>query len=75
MEKRCMSLMKINEEGRVRRINDSSDMRRRFVDIGIFEGARVRKIGTSPLGDPSAYMVSGVLVAIRDREAARIELE
>lgn len=41
-------------------------LRRRFSDMGIIDGAVIKCVGRSPLGDPAAYLICGAVVAIRD---------
>lgn len=43
--------------------------RRRLLDLGILPGCEVRAERTSPLGDPTAYLVRGGLVALRRSQA------
>lgn len=49
-------------------------LRRRLLDLGFVRGALVQPLRRSPLNDPTAYEVKGAVLAIRDREAARIEI-
>lgn len=51
------------------------EMRRRFLDIGLIEGAGVSCVGESPLGDPRAYLVCGATVAVRRRDAAGVRVQ
>lgn len=44
-------------------------MRRRLLDIGLVENAKVTCLGRSPAGDPSAYLICGAVIAIRARDA------
>lgn len=44
-------------------------MRRRLRDLGFVPGARVECLGRSPLGDPAAYRVRGMVVALRRQDA------
>lgn len=53
----------------------ASEMRRRFMDIGLLPGTRVVCVGESPLGDPCAYFIRGKTVAIRKRDAECIKLK
>ena len=39
------------------------------------EGARLRCLGRSPLGDPSAYLICGAAIALRGADSRRIEVE
>lgn len=40
--------------------------------LGFTSGVRVEKTMTSPLGDPSSYLVRGSVIALRDCDAALI---
>ena len=46
--------------------------RRRLMDLGILPGTLVEAEMRSPLGDPTAYLVRGALVALRREQARRI---
>ena len=43
-------------------------IRRRLLDIGLVNGTQVECIGTSPYGDPSAYLIRGAVIAIRNED-------
>ena len=47
-------------------------MRRRLQDIGLIEGTVVKCVGKSPLGDPTAYLIRGAVIALRIEEASQI---
>ena len=47
-------------------------MRRRLLDIGLVAGTRVECLGRSPLGDPSAFLIRGAVIAIRAEDCAAI---
>ena len=73
MKKRLCEL----EVGEVGIITDNlscSDIRRRFLDIGLIDGACVECVGRSPLGDPSAYLVKGAVIAIRKNDCTKINV-
>ena len=57
--------MKIGDKAVVVRLNTHGSMRRRLLDIGLADGTEVECIGKSPLGDPSAYLIRGAVIAIR----------
>lgn len=48
--------------------------RRRFLDLGILPGARIRAEMRSPGGDPTAYRVRDSLIALRQEQARLILL-
>ena len=61
------SLDKINvgQQAEVLELKTAGAMRRRFLDIGLCGGALVECVGRSPMGDPSAYLIRGAVIAIR----------
>ena len=66
--------LKEGECGTVRILLCRGAIRRRFLDIGLIPGTSVRCFGRSPMGDPTAYMVRGKLIAIRKEDAEKILL-
>ncbi len=59
----------------VKELLTHGNMRRRMLDIGLVNGAEVRCVGESPLGDPRAYLICGAVIAIRGVDAGRVEVE
>lgn len=53
----------------VRGLAVGGPMRRRLQDIGLVHGTVVECLGASPLGDPSAYLIRGAVIALRDQDA------
>lgn len=72
-----ISLNEISPGGRcrVRQLETRGPMRRRLVELGLVEGTQVACLGRSPLGDPSAYLVRGAVIALRDRDCREILVE
>ena len=56
----------------VESIGVKDSMRRRIMDIGLVPGTVVRCIGKSPLGDPSAFLVRGAVIALRADDSKNI---
>ena len=73
MDKIC-SLTDINvgETAVVERLCIHGSMRRRLLDIGLCDGTQVCCVGRSPMGDPSAYLIRGAVIAIRSRDGKHI---
>lgn len=67
-----LSELKKGQYARVSHMNVNGNMRRRLQDIGLVKGASVGRVGVSPLGDPSAYLIKGAMIAIRNKEAEQI---
>ncbi|MBD5383731.1 MAG: ferrous iron transport protein A [Ruminococcaceae bacterium] len=56
----------VGENAVVERLMIHGSMRRRMLDIGLCDGTVVECVGRSPMGDPSAYLIRGAVIAIRD---------
>ena len=67
--------LNIGERAVVLRLTVHGSMRRRLLDIGLTEGAAVECVGTSPCGDPSAYLIRGAVIAIRSEDCRDIVIE
>lgn len=58
----------------VERLNDTGEIRRRIMDMGITKGARISVIKIAPLGDPIDITVRGYQLSLRREDAANIEV-
>ena len=66
--------LRVGEKGRVSRIGMSGAFRRRLIDLGFVEDAEVECVGKSPMGDPSAYLVRGAVIALRSCDCRLISV-
>ncbi len=57
---------------RVLSVNSGEEIRRRLLDMGLIPGTLVTCVFKSPWGDPSAYLIRGALVALRNEDADKI---
>ncbi len=62
------------EWGRVLSLTTPQPMRRRLLDLGFTQGSRVECVMRSPLGDPTAYLVRGALIALRREDAGTVNI-
>lgn len=67
--------IKPGESAVVKSLCAHGSMRRRLLDIGLVEGARVECVGVSPMGDPAAYMIRGAVIAIRAADSRDVLIE
>lgn len=68
--------LKVGEKARVKNIaNVDRLVKRRLLDFGILEGAEVCVKCLMPFGGPITVESSGQWIAIRRKEAFRIEVE
>lgn len=62
------------ERSVVRALETTGAMRRRLLDIGLVEDTAVECLGTSPGGDPAAYLIRGAVIAIRSEDSRGVLL-
>ena len=60
--------MKEGQKGRILRIGADGELGRRIRDMGLIPGVEVEVVGHAPLRDPVALRLSGVTLALRNRE-------
>lgn len=70
-----MCELAVDESACVLRLDARGSMRRRLLDLGLVVGTRVTCVGKSPMGDPSAYLIRGAVIALRDDDAKDIICE
>jgi len=68
----CLSEIRPGQRAVVRALQSTGSMRRRLLDIGLVENTEVECLGTSPGGDPSAYLIRGAVIAIRAEDSKKI---
>lgn len=56
----------------VRELLTTGEMRRRLLDLGLVPGTPVECVGHSPSGDPGAYLIRGVAIALRREDAHNV---
>ena len=59
---------------RVLNISSGGGMRSRLYDLGLIEGTTVSCVQKSPLGDPSAYLIRGAVIALRCEDSSCVRV-
>lgn len=67
--------LSIGSTAKVRSLSAEGTIRRRLLDLGFTEGSKIKAIRRSALGDPTAYLVRGSLIALRVEEASLIGIK
>lgn len=62
----------INKIGIVKKLNSKSEIKRRLLDLGMISETSIKPIYKSPLGDPTAYLMRGSVIALRSDDAKDI---
>ncbi|MDE7318984.1 MAG: ferrous iron transport protein A [Lachnospiraceae bacterium] len=74
-QSRNLSQLHPGQRACVARIDTAGAMRRRLMDLGLTPHTEVMCLGHSPLGDPSAYLIRGAVIAIRAKDSQNIMIE
>ena len=70
-----LSQLGVGDVGQIVSLPRQEGVRNKLMNMGIVGGARVECIGKSPLGDPSAFLVRGGVVALRLEDLERIVIK
>lgn len=70
-----LSSLPVGKSGVVYSLSVSGSDRRRFLDLGIVSGTEISALHTSPFGDPTAYLIRGAVIALRQEDAAKINMD
>lgn len=68
----CLNDITPGQTAVIKQLNINGSMRRRLLDIGLIDGTKVECVGKSVLGDPSAFLIRGAVIAIRSEDCKNI---
>ena len=74
-EKKHLGQLCPGESAVIAALETEGTMRRRLLDLGLVKHTSVTCLGRSPSGDPSAYEVHGMVVALRASDCRGIIVE
>ena len=64
----------LNTKGYIINIKTNDTLKRRFLDLGLIKKTQIKPVFVSPSGDPRAYEVRSSIIAIRKKDAQKIEI-
>ena len=67
--------LKINDEAIIHDVKASPNIKKRFLDIGLVKGTKIKVILISPLKDMTAYLIKGAVIAIRKEDTKDITVK
>lgn len=70
-----LSLLPLNKNGIIDKIECDEGIKRRLLDMGLVKGTNIVPILVSPSGDPRAFLVRGTIIAIRKEDAKYIKIK
>lgn len=62
----------IGKSAFVSELYSNKDVKRRLRDLGLIKNTLIKPLYKSPLNDPTAYLVRGSVIAIRNDDAKKI---
>ena len=66
--------IEVGQSCTVERLNDTGEIRRRIMDMGITKGTQISVMKVAPLGDPIDVEVRGYHLSLRRSDAVNIEV-
>ena len=72
METIPLTQLELNTTGRIKEIRCNSSIKRRLLDLGFIPNTPITPIMKSIAGDPIAYEIRNIIVAIRAQDAVKI---
>ncbi len=70
-----LSNLKLNSTGVIKEINCKSNIKRRLLDLGLIPNTEITPIMENVSGDPMAYEVRNIILAIRKEDSDKILVE
>ena len=70
-----LGMLNKDEECVVLLIENDRSIKRRLQELGVVDGTKIKCLYKSPLGDPSAYLVRGAVIALRREDADTVLIE
>ena len=67
--------LKPGQTARVQKLLCTGDLRRRLLDLGLGTPAQIDCVGSSPAGDPKAFLIRGAVIALRDQDSRKVLVE
>lgn len=75
MECTNLGRLRDGQRGLVAKIDEAGAMGRRLRDMGLVRGTQVECLQHSPFGDPAAYLIRGAVIALRQEDSRRVQIE
>ncbi len=64
----------VNKTGKIINLNINNNLKRRLLDLGLINGASIKKLYKSPLNDPCSYLIKGSVIALRNNDTKKIHI-
>lgn len=67
-----LSNLPIGKKAKIISINCNYNIKRRLLDLGIIENSNITPVFRSPFKDPTAYLIRGTIIALRNEDTKNI---
>ena len=67
-----LSELEVGDVGTLVSLPERHSLKNKLMNLGFTKGSRIECIGKSPLGDPSAFLIRGGVVALRNEDCFEI---
>ena len=68
----ALAQLPVGHTGRIDILLAGGMTRCRLLDLGLVPGAEIKTIRRSPVGDPTAYLIRGTVIALREEVARQV---
>lgn len=65
----------VGSQCKVKEINLNKTEKERILDLGMIPETNVKVLQKSPMGDPTAYLIRGSVIALRSEYTKKITIE
>ena len=66
--------LSVGQKSRINGISPDFSLYKRLLDIGFSKDSEIECLFRSPLGDPTAYLIKGTVIALRREDANNVTL-
>lgn len=70
--KTTLNNLPVGKSATVSELRSNKDVKRRLQDLGLVTNTKIKALYKSPLNDPTAYLVRGSVIALRNDDAKKI---
>ena len=63
------------ESGKIQGFSENKEINRRLLDMGLIKGTKVSCVLKNPSGNPSAFLIRGAIIALRNEDCSHIIVE
>ena len=70
-----LNSLPLGKRAKIKLLTSNGISRRRLLDLGFIIDTEIEALQKSPSGDPIAYQIRGVVIALRKEEASKVMVE